>query len=111
MIERRKHPRTNIHCRVFFECSDVHGQSVSQDVAMALDISEKGMLIETDAPIHAATIKVMVPAKKEGTVEIMGNIIYSIPKPDNHYHTGIVFHDSENDMTSLVKQLAVSHKR
>ena len=110
MIERRKHPRTNIHCRVFFECSDVHGQRVSQDVAMALDISEKGMLIETDAPIHAATIKVMVPVKEE-TVEIMGNIIYSIPMPDNHYHTGLILHESENDMNSLIKQLAVSHKR
>ncbi len=106
MIERRKHPRTNIHCRVFFECSDVHGQSVSQELAMALDISEKGMLLETSAPIHASTIKVMLPVKKEGTVEVMGNIIYSIPMHNNHYHTGIIFHESVNDMTSLVAALS-----
>ncbi len=106
MIERRKHPRISIHCRVFFECADAHGQNVSQDVAMALDISEKGMLLETSAPIHASAIKVMVPVKKEKTVEVMGNIIYSIPMPDNHYHTGIIFHDSENDMTKLVETLS-----
>jgi len=106
MIERRKHPRINIHCRVFFECSDAYGQNVSQDMAMALDISEKGMLLETSAPIHASTIKVMVPVKEEDAVEVMGNIIYSIPMPDNRYRTGIIFHESENDMAKLVAALS-----
>ena len=106
MIERRKHPRISIHCRVFFECTDVHGQNVSQDMATALDISEKGMLLETSAPIHASAIKVRVPVKKEETVEVMGNIIYSIPMPDNHYHTGIIFHESEIDMAELVETLS-----
>ena len=106
MIERRQHPRTNIHCRVFFECSDIHGQSVSQDMAMALDISEKGMLLETSAPIHASTIKVMVPVKEEDAVEVMGNIIYSIPMPDNLYHTGIIFHEPGDDMANLVAALS-----
>ena len=106
MIERRKHPRINIHCRVFFECSDAHGLNVSQDMATALDISEKGMLLETSAPIHASTIKVMVPLKEEETVEVMGNIIYSIPMPDNLYHTGIIVHESEKDMAELVAALS-----
>lgn len=106
MIERRKHPRINIHCRVFFECSDAHGQNVSQDMATALDISEKGMLLETSAPIHASTIKVMVPVKEEDAVEVMGNIIYSIPMPDNLYHTGIIFHEPGDDVANLVAALS-----
>ena len=106
MIERRKQPRTNIHCRVFFECVDAHGQNISQDMAMALDISEKGMLLETSAPIHASAIKVMVPVKEGETVEVMGDIIYSIPKPDNLYHTGVIFHESGNDMAKLVATLS-----
>jgi hypothetical protein len=58
MLERRIHPRKNIHCRVFFECSDVKSKEVSQDIGLALDISEKGMLLESSRPIHASTIKV-----------------------------------------------------
>jgi hypothetical protein len=107
MIERRKHSRTNIHCRVFFECSDAHDRKVSQDMGMALDISEKGMLLETSAPIRASTIKVMVPVKEEDTVEVMGNIIYSIPMPDNRYRTGIIFHKPGDDMVRLVKTLSL----
>jgi hypothetical protein len=65
MIEHRKHPRENIHCRVFFECSDVKSKEVSQDIGLALDISEKGMLLESSRPIHASTIKVMMPVKNK----------------------------------------------
>ena len=106
MIDRRKHSRANIHCRVFFECSDAHDQKVSQDMGMALDISEKGMLLETSAPIHASTIKVMVPVKEGDAIEVMGNIIYSIPMPDNRYRTGIIFHKPGDGMDRLVKALS-----
>jgi hypothetical protein len=109
MIERRKHTRTNIQCRVFFECSDAHDQVVSQNMGMALDISEKGMLLETSTPIQASTIKVMLPVKEKEVMEVMGDIIYSIPMPDNRYRTGIVFHKPGDDTARLVK--AISHER
>lgn len=109
MIERRKHPRVNIHVRVFFEYSDAHGQVV-QDMGVALDISEKGLLLESSIPISASTIKVVVPVKEKDTIQVTGNVIYSIPMSDERYRTGIVFHESGDDMASLVKQLAVSNK-
>ena len=102
MIERRKHPRENIHCRVFFEYSDVHGKEVSQDMGLALDISEKGMLLESSRPIHANTIKVMVPVKDKDAVEVMGDVIYSIPMPDKGYRTGIIFHEPGEDNIKLL---------
>ena len=106
MIERRKHPRKNIHCHVFFECSDAHGKKVSQNIGMALDISEKGMLLESGLPIHTSTIKVMVPVKDNDAVEVMGNVIYSIPMPDKRYHTGIIFHEPGDDIARLVNILS-----
>ena len=101
MIERRKLPRENIHCRVFFECSDVHSKEVSQDIGLALDITEKGMLLESSRPIHATTIKVMVPVKDKDAVEVMGDVIYSIPMPDKGYRTGIIFHEPGDDIARL----------
>jgi len=105
MIERRKHPRVNIHFRVFFEYSDAHGQVV-QDMGVARDISEKGLLLESSTPIKASTIKVVVPVKEKDTVQVTGNVIYSIPMSDEHYHTGIVFHEPGDDMASLVATLS-----
>lgn len=106
MIERRKHSRIAIHCHVIFECIDVHGQAASQEMGVALDISEKGMLLETSVPIHASTIKVMVPVKEKDTVELIGNIIYSIPMSDNRYRTGIIFHEQKDNMARLVDTLS-----
>ena len=106
MIERRKHLRKNIHCHVFFECSDAHGKKVSQNIGMALDISEKGMLLESNAPIHASTIKVIVPVKEKDAVEVMGNVIYSIPTSDERYRTGIVFNEPGDDMARLIATLS-----
>jgi len=78
-------------------------------MGVALDISKKGMLLETGVPIHASTIKVMVPVKGKDVMEVMGNIIYSIPMPDNRYRTGIIFHEAVDDLAGLVK--ALSDKR
>lgn len=102
MIERRKQPRAKIQCRVFFETCDPKNQEVSQDIGMALDISEKGLLLESKLPIHASTIKVMVPVKDETAVEVVGDVIYSIPMPDERYRTGIVFHELEDDLVKLL---------
>jgi len=106
MIERRKQSRTSIHCRVFFQCSDAPDKEVSQDIGIALDISDKGMLLESNAPIHASTIKVIVPVKEKDAVEVMGNVIYSIPTSDERYRTGIVFHEPGDDMARLVATLS-----
>ena len=102
MIERRKQPRESIHCRVFFEYSDAHNIEVSQDIGLALDISEKGMLLESSRPIHATTIKVMVPVKDKDAVEVMGDVIYSIPMSDKGYRTGIIFHEPGDDIIELL---------
>lgn len=105
MIERRKHSRIAIHCGVIFERIDVHEQAGPQEAAVALDISEKGMLLETSAPIHASTIKVMVPVKGMDTVELIGNIIYSIPMSDNRYRSGIIFREQKDKMAVLISAL------
>jgi len=106
MIERRKYSRTKIHSRVFFEYCDAHGKEVSQNFGTALDISEKGMLLESSSPIHASTVKVTVPIKEKDTVQVTGKIIYSIPVSEEHYHTGIVFEDSRDAMAELVETLS-----
>jgi PilZ domain len=106
MIERRKHPRENIHYRVFYECLDAKDKNVSQDMGTALDISEKGLLLETSLPVHAATIKVTVPVKDKNAIQVMGNVIYSLPLSDKCFRTGIIFHESGHDNARLVELLS-----
>jgi len=100
MIERRQHARTAIQCRVSFESADAHETMVKQDIGQVINISDKGLLLESGGPIYAATVRVIVSIPDQESIQITGDVVYSIPRPPDHYHTGIVFHRSGQDQNS-----------
>ena len=105
MIERRQHTRTTVQCHVSFESADAHETLVKQDIGLVINVSEKGLLLESGGPIYAATVRVIVPTPDQKQIQITGDVVYSIPKPPDHYHTGIVFHASGQNSDKLVKFL------
>ena len=105
MIERRQHSRTAIQCHVSFESADAHETIMKQDIGQVINVSEKGLLLESSGPIYAATIRVIVPISDQEPIQISGDVVYSIPKPPDHYHTGIVFHSSGQNSDKIVQYL------
>ncbi len=105
MIERRPHTRTAIHCPVSFENADAHEKNVKQDIGRVLNVSEKGLLLESGGPIYAATVRVILPIPDQESIQITGDVVYSIPKPPDHYHTGIVFHGVGQKLEKMVEYL------
>jgi len=105
MIERRQHSRTAIECHVRFESADAHETVVKQNIGRVINVGEKGLLLESGGPIYAATVRVIVSITDQQTLQITGDVVYSIPKPPDHYHTGIVFHRSSQNADKLVKYL------
>ena len=108
MIERRRHARRAIQYRVTYESADVHGKSVAQDIGLVVNVSEKGMLLESAQPIHAATVRVILPAGDHQPLQVTGDVVYSIPVPPDRYRTGIVFHDSLEKSSGAVARLLES---
>ena len=105
MIERRQHTRTAIQCHVSFESADAHEKIVKQDIGQVINVSDKGLLLESGSPIYTATIRVIVPTPDQEPLRITGDVVYSIPRPPDRYHTGIVFHSSGQDADKMVKYL------
>ena len=105
MIERRLHSRTAIQCHVSFESADAHETIMKQDIGLVINVSEKGLLLESGGPIYAATIRVIVPTQDQEPIQITGDVVYSIPKPPDHYHTGVVFHSSGQNSDKMIKYL------
>jgi len=105
MIERRQHLRTAIQCHVTFESADAYESVVKQDVGLVINVSDKGLLLESGGPIYAATVRVLVPTPDQEPIQITGDVVYSIPKPPDHYHTGVVFHSSNQNADKMVKYL------
>jgi len=104
MIERRKHPRTSIRYRVFFECMDVQTQTVLQDIGTVRDISPKGMLLESTRPIQAVKINVIFPLQDGDDIRVQGSVVYAIPKPEGIHHIGIVFEKVENGLIQMIEK-------
>jgi len=104
MIERRRHSRVKIDCPVYFIGSDKDGNVTAQDVAVGLNISENGILIESGELINARFIQIMVTSRHKTTLKVRGEIVYSIQAEQGKFKTGIVFGVPPETAASFVNE-------
>lgn len=105
MIERRQQPRTSIRFPVYFICAGEGDDITAQGIAMALDINAKGILIESEIPINARAIKITASLKNKTSVEMNGDIAYSMQMSEGKYRTGIFFSEPSESITRLVDEI------
>jgi len=106
--ERRKHTRTNIHFPVYFICIDNDGNEIIQDIAVVLNISESGILMESSQNLPSANyIKIMGSTKKNGTIEVKGKVVYSITVGTGKFMIGISFQDTSDKILKFIKNLSM----
>ena len=109
MIERRKHPRTNIHFPVYFICIDDDGNEMVQDIAIIQNISENGILIESAYNLpNANYIKIMASTKDKYSIEVKGKVVYSITVAEGKFVNGITFQDTSNKISEFKNNLVNS---
>ncbi len=86
--ERRKHNRyPSIH--LSYVCLDENQEIVQQSMGRTLNLSEKGLLLETHFAIDPKYTILLEIGLQDDTVEIKGRIIYSTPLDSGKYGTGI----------------------
>ena len=106
MKERRKHPRTNVHFPVYFICIDNDDNEMMQDIAVVLNISENGILMESSHDLTSANyVKVMAPTKNNYKIEVKGKVVYTIKDSEEKFFIGISFQDSANNIFKFTKNL------
>ena len=106
MKERRKHPRTQIHFPVYFICIDKDGKEMMQDIAIVLNISENGILMESSYNLpNTNYVKVMASTKANQTIEIKGRVVYSITVSREKFRIGISFQDTSNKILKFTNSL------
>ena len=106
MNERRKYPRVNICVPVTYECYDDHGQIFEQQMALALDVSQGGMLIESEGGIIDANfIKVVIVNHENKELTIAGSVVHSRKMENGRTRTGICFHGTNRESIEFVANL------
>lgn len=103
--DQRKFPRVNVTVPIFYECYDEECEIFEQKIGMALDISQGGMLIESDRIIDANYLKMGFVNYQNEIIEITGSVIWSRKKEDRKVHSGVCFHGSQNENIKFASNL------
>ena len=107
--ERRKHPRIKIYYPISYECIDEKGCMVKQNMGVALDISQSGILIETADSVFSKYISLTSVDLNRNVIEIKGKIAYCKKNESTKYRVGISFDGTHVQNIRFVKALLRSY--
>ena len=105
MNERRRKDRASISRPVIYVISNSKGQVETQGVGLALDVSDDGMMFESDSPIDATKLSIRASCENSETLRIEATLVYSMPHFDGRYRAGIRFVGRPEDISYFVGRL------
>ncbi len=103
--ERRKHPRVNIYYPISFVCMDEKGCVVQENMGVALNISQSGILIKTANGVFSKCITLITIDLNKNIMEIEGKVAYCKKDKSGKYISGIKFAETHAKNIYFVKRL------
>ena len=109
MEEKRKHPRIRVHVAVSYDCFDDNNEMFEQKLGTILDVSEGGLLIESDSLIDANYVKVFVVGFDHNLYSIVGSTVHSRKIEKGIVRTGVCFHGDRQESIKFVSMVIRTH--
>jgi hypothetical protein len=103
--DRRKFARVDVYSSISFVCVDEHGNIIDQHMGVAVNISQTGLLLETNYQLETNSISLMVVDLDNNLAEIEGQIMYSRPDGSGKYENGIHFRGSHSEKIEFAQKL------
>lgn len=101
--DKRKSTRVDSQLFISFSILNEMGSPSEGGMALALNISSAGMMIENRNPLHVGSILEMIIAVGTETIKIRGLIKHVDPKEDQ-FHIGIEFKKVSSEEIELIKK-------
>ena len=101
--EKRKHARIN-SLNLSYICLDEKNKKVKQGMGRTLNVSESGILLETNFPIDSKHIVLLTIGLEEDIVDIRGKAVHSKTNAQGLYEVGIQFMDTDNKVNKTLKK-------
>ena len=108
-LEKRKHPRVKIYYPISYVCTDKKGSIVQQNMGVALNISQSGILIETADSVFCKYILLTSLDLNGNAIEIKGKIAYCKKNESTKYRVGISFEGTHAQNINFAKKLIKSY--
>jgi len=104
-MERRKHPRARTNKFIFYRCMDGSGGQAKEGRGKSVNISQSGVLIETQDAFEWQDILRLTIDLDDEPVSIKGRVIYCNADNFGKYRTGIQFLETNEKIILFVKKL------
>jgi len=101
--EKRKHTRID-SLNLSYICLDEKNKKVKQGMGRTLNVSESGILLETNFPIDSKHIVLLTIGLEEDIVDIKGRAVHSKTNAQGMHEVGIEFMDTDNKANKILKK-------
>ena len=103
--ERRKDPRIEINNLISYICIDDSGNQTKEGRGKAININQRGILIETHDSFEWLDILILAINIEDESVSIKGKVIYCNAGDFGKFRTGIQFLETNYKILSFVIKL------
>ena len=109
-LDRRKFPRIKVCNPVAYDCMDRNGVLVDQNMGIALDISQNGILLETAQMIQEKNIYLVFVDLEENMTRIIGRVVFSVKNKDGNFKSGINFEGDPDENIAFATKLIQAYQ-
>ena len=112
-LDRRKFPRIKICNPISYDSVDQNGIQLDQNMGIALDISQNGILLETSQLIQSKYIYLIFIDLENKLIRIAARVIFSVKNKKGHFKSGINFQGSQEENIRFAKKVinAYNHQK
>ena len=108
-VDRRKFPRVKVFNPVHYDCVDKDGNLLDQNMGLALDLSQNGILLETAQRIESKNIYLLFVDVDNELTRIAARVVFSVKKKDGKYKTGINFQGAHEENIKFAKKIVQAY--
>ena len=94
---------------VSYDCYDDDGEIFERKIGFALDVSLRGILIESHDIIDANYVKIVFVNKDNKVFSIVGSVVHSEKIKNGKAKTGLCFHGSDEENINFTTNLIRTH--
>jgi len=104
--DKRSEHRIDSHNLLSYECLDEDGKVASQGMGRTLDVSEKGILLETHAPLNQNYLISLTLSLEDMLLDIKGKITHTEEPEKGRFESGIRFVEMDKAKARILRQFA-----
>lgn len=104
-LDRRKFPRIKVCNPISYDCVDTNGVLIDQNMGIALDISQNGILLETAQMVRSKNVYLLFVDLENNMTRIIGRVVFCVKNKNGNFKSGINFQGSPDENVVFATKL------